>query len=532
MQGDKRSERLRGIVRRVERQDRPLGGDVKFSPDYVVTRTADGGGHVLTNVEVILCFWGSFWSTNPPPSPSSNDYRTALQAIITGPYMADLAQYRGVGPGTLIYSEINDTSNPVNGFADADVANMLKIRLQTTAMPPPAAGHNRLYAVILPVGILNVATQLAGEHRSFVYNGATGYYAWVENTGTLTGPACVTKVFSHELVEACTNPNVDTSNDGITVAGVGVADDEIGDACNNQFATVELGGIQCSVQAYWSKADNVCILPLSTGDNYGGLWWAYPPGSESGWGINLAHQGDVIFVTWFTYDANGKAWWLSMTANRTGQRVYSGTLYRTIGQPFFSAFVQPGAATAVGTATLSFSSATMGSFSYQVSDGANVATQTKAIALQSFGPVPTCVWGRQTDLTTATNYQDLWWAAPAGSESGWGVNITQQGTTIFATWFTYDSNFQPLWLSATAAQSAPQTYAGTLYLTNGPAFGAVPFDPNKVGRVAVGSATLSFTDGNNGTFAFNVDLGDGVNQGNRTKAITRQVFRVPGTVCQ
>ncbi|HEX6793354.1 MAG TPA: glycosyl hydrolase family 28-related protein, partial [Casimicrobiaceae bacterium] len=37
--------------------------------------------------------------------------------------------------------------------------------------------------------------------------------------------------------------------------------------------------------------------------NYEGLWWASPAGSESGWGINFAHQGDIIFATWFTYDA-------------------------------------------------------------------------------------------------------------------------------------------------------------------------------------------------------------------------------------
>ena len=221
-----------------------------------------------------------------------------------------------------------------------------------------------------------------------------------------------------------------------------------------------------------------------------------------------------------------------MTANKTAPGTYSGTLYRTIGPSFFSAFVMPAAATAVGNGTLTFSGPTQGTFAYQVNNGANVAAQTKPIVLESFGAVPTCVWGRQTDLTTATNFQDLWWAAPAGSESGWGVNLTQQGTTIFATWFTYDSNSNPLWLSVTAPQTAPRTFSGTLYLTNGPALGSTPFDPTQVGRRAVGPATFSFSDGNNGTFAFNVDLGDGVNIGNRTKAITRQVFRAPGTVCQ
>ena len=54
--------------------------------------------------------------------------------------------------------------------------------------------------------------------------------------------------------------------------------------------------------------------------NYQGLFWNAPAGSESGWGINFAHQGDVIFATWFTYDATGKALWLSMTANKTAAR--------------------------------------------------------------------------------------------------------------------------------------------------------------------------------------------------------------------
>ena len=533
MGNEGKREKLRGIVRHVAADARPTGGDVEFSPDYVVTGTTDKGGHLLTNVEVILCFWGSFWSTTPPPSPSSNDYKTAITGIVTGHYMVSLGQYRGIGPGTVIYSEVNNTTNPAGVFTDADVVNMLNARLQNTGMPAPIAGHNRFYVVILPVGVASNLAGYGGRHQSFTYNGVKGYYAWIENVGSLTGPTSVTKVFSHELVETCTNPNVDTSNDGIAVSGPAITDeDEIGDVCNNQYATVDVNGIQCSVQAYWSNADNVCILPLASGDNYGGLWWADPAGSESGWGINLAHQGDVIFLTWFTYDANGKAWWLSMTAARTAPQTYAGTLYRTIGQPFFSTFYQHGAAFAVGTASLTFSNATKGAFSYQVNDGANVATQTKAIVMQTFGPLPTCVWGRQTDLTTATNFQDLWWAAPAGSEPGWGVNLTQQGTTIFATWFTYNASNNPLWLSAIAPQTAPKTYAGTLYLTNGPAFGSTPFNPAQVGRAAVGGATFTFSNGNSGTFAFNADLGDGVNKGNLAKAITRQVFRAPGTVCQ
>jgi hypothetical protein len=277
------------------------------------------------------------------------------------------------------------------------------------------------------------------------------------------------------------------------------------------------------------KADFVAAP--STHLNFEGLWWNSPGGSESGWGINVAHQGNVIFATWFTYDATGKAWWLTMTADKTGENVYSGNLIRTNGAPF-SAFIPPAQTTVVGTGALTFTSATTGTLTYAVNDGANVATQTKAIVLQTFGPVPTCVWGAQSDLTKATNFQDLWWAAPAGLESGWGINLTQQGTKIFATWFTYDANRDPLWLSALLTQTGQNTYSGALDRTTGPAFNAVPFDPTLVHHSPSGTAMFRFTDGNTATFDYNVDLGDGVNEAIQSKAITREVFRAPGTVCE
>jgi hypothetical protein len=255
-----------------------------------------------------------------------------------------------------------------------------------------------------------------------------------------------------------------------------------------------------------------------------GLWWNAPAGSESGWGLNVAHQSDTIFATWFTYDATGKAWWLSMTAPLTSWNVYSGALYATKGPafnavPFDPTLVQ---ATAVGSGTLTFADADNGTFTYTV----NGVTHSKAITRQVFGPQPRCVFGVQADLGSATNYQDLWWAAPAGSESGWGINFSHQGDTIFATWFTYDLDGTPLWLSATAPKSAAGVYSGTLYRTTGPAFDAAPFLPANVALTPVGTATFTFADGNHATFAYTVN---GISQ---TKQITRQVFRSPGTVCQ
>ena len=257
----------RGIVRRVSEDVQDHSGDLSFGADYTVTSTTDSGGKVLPSVEVILCFWGSFWSTTPPPSPSADEYKQAFTGILTGPYMRALRQYRGVAQGTLIYSEINSDSSPADLYTDANVVTMLTDRIENHGMPAPTAGHDRLYVVIAPQGIRNSITQFAGQHQTFTVNGVTGYYAWVDDTGSLTGHNASTKVFSHELVEACTDPNVDSS--GIIVKGTDsqgnpITDDEIGDTCNEQFATVTINGVTCSVQAYWSKADNACVLPLGT----------------------------------------------------------------------------------------------------------------------------------------------------------------------------------------------------------------------------------------------------------------------------
>jgi hypothetical protein len=239
--------------------------DVSQSPDYTVTSTTDGGGLVLTAVEVAAIFWGSYWSnTAPAPSPDSDTYYEAFTGIVTGPYMTGLRQYRGVGPGTMLGKFINDTApDPVNGYSDSDVVNMLKAYFQNNpSVPAPIAGHSRFYAVVTPPGINNSLSGDLGQHQSFTYNGVTAFYCWVDSIGGLTDASSdgVINTFSHELAEACTDP----LGSGIHVNGNGVSNDEIGDTCNNEFAIVEMNGLKCNVQCYWSAADNACILPLGS----------------------------------------------------------------------------------------------------------------------------------------------------------------------------------------------------------------------------------------------------------------------------
>ena len=185
--------------------------------------------------------------------------------------------------------------------------------------------------------------------------------------------------------------------------------------------------------------------PPSITANYGGLWWNAPAGSEDGWGISFAHQGDIIFASWFTYDVARNPLWMVMTAYKTAEGVYSGTLYRTSGPSFAAVPFDPDAVvrSPVGTGTLTFVDLNNGTFAYTV----NGLSQSKTITRQVFGPLPACTFGAQADLTLATNYQDMWWNP---SESGWGISLTQEGSTIFGAWFTYNQDGTPPWLTVTA----------------------------------------------------------------------------------
>jgi hypothetical protein len=271
--------------------------------------------------------------------------------------------------------------------------------------------------------------------------------------------------------------------------------------------------------------------------NVEGLWWNSPAASEAGWGVNITHQADTLFATWFTYGADGNGLWLVMSSGtKTGSNTYSGTLYQTTGPAFDSTVFDPKQVqqTPVGSATFSFTDADNGTFSYTV----NGISQTKNITRTVYAaPVPTCA---ETSVAPASgvlygsgtpngpNYQDLWWKSPAASESGWGVNLTHQGNVLFATWFTYDSTGNGLWLVMSAGTRVANTeiFSGTLYRTTGPAFNASPWDPKLVTQTPVGSATFSFSDADNGTFTYTV------NGETQSKNITRTVYATPATTCQ
>ncbi len=258
--------------------------------------------------------------------------------------------------------------------------------------------------------------------------------------------------------------------------------------------------------------------PAPTPFNLHGLWWNDPDNSEAGWGINLSHHGNIVFLSWFTYDTAGTSMWLFMSnAVRTGTNTYTGEIFRSTGAPFDAYDASRFSGPSVGSGTLVFTDAGHGQFTYTV----NNFTQAKQIKRYIFGSLPTC----DQSGGAATNFTDLWGNA---GEAGWGVNVVQQDNIVFASWFTYGSDARGIWLfGSSLTRTSGNTFSGDLYRSmSGPAFNTTNWGATPVVAPKVGTATLSFTGTSTGTFTYTVGTLT------QTKNIARNVHSLPATTCR
>lgn len=101
---------------------------------------------------------------------------------------------------------------------------------------------------------------------------------------------------------------------------------------------------------------------------YTGQWSA--PG-EGGRGLSLFQFPNVLFGLWFVYDGQGRASWYQLDPAWTGRDVASGRVVRWTGSPWAPTY-NPNARqlVEVGNFTLTFTSATVATFAYNV-DGVN-----------------------------------------------------------------------------------------------------------------------------------------------------------------
>jgi hypothetical protein len=140
----------------------------------------------MTPVELILCFWGSFWNSVVVKSSSNLVYTNTIKEILGDHENGKgIALGHGFKRGSLVYIEINDHTVPNEGTSHLEVETMLTDRMKSSEMPAPIEGRERLYAVVFPPGNYQ---ELVGQRQApkhFVYNGIATSYICLDHSGSL-----------------------------------------------------------------------------------------------------------------------------------------------------------------------------------------------------------------------------------------------------------------------------------------------------------------------------------------------------------
>jgi hypothetical protein len=174
----------------------------------------------------------------------------------------------------------------------------------------------------------------------------------------------------------------------------------------------------------------VCTLAGATSlsTNFSDLWWNP---TESGWGVNINQQADVLFATLFVYSLDGKAHWYIATLTPQSPAVdasptFTGDLYETTG-PFFGFQFNPTLVTIakVGTATFTGDGSTHAALQYSV-NGVPVSKQIQRQTLRNNDLEGKYLGGTSDityDCTPSTRNNIL-------TEDGGGITITQNGDLV------------------------------------------------------------------------------------------------------
>jgi hypothetical protein len=161
------------------------------------------------------------------------------------------------------------------------------------------------------------------------------------------------------------------------------------------------------------------------GTDFSDLWWNR---NESGWGANVAHQDEVIFMTLFVYGVDQRVrWYVASGMSSQGgadSATFFGPLYETVGPYLGDSIFDPGRVGVrnVGDAILRFHTVTNGTLTYSV-DGVFVS---KPVERQTF---------RANDLTGSYTGAELGTATgctvgSGGFENAASMSVTHAGNAI------------------------------------------------------------------------------------------------------
>jgi hypothetical protein len=222
------------------------------------------------------------------------------------------------------------------------------------------------------------------------------------------------------------------------------------------------------------------------------LWWSGM--QENGWGMSIVQSSDLatVFPVVFAYDDKGApTWWATGGFWDPAKNIWQMDVVQPRGTPYY-AFDETllAVGNVRGKAALTFADANNATFNYTI-DG---RTGSKTLQRQPFG-VPSS--------SSVPDVGGMWWGGAA--QSGWGISVAQQQSTLFSVWYSYDDRNYPTWVVMPGGTwTAANTYEGRVYRTHSSGWLGVTYDASKLTVTDVGSYRFVF-NGSNATFTYTVD---------------------------
>jgi hypothetical protein len=263
-----------------------------FGPETVTSSNPPAGSidSALRTPTIVPVFWGQYWST-PSGQQDIGTIRTAIQSIISGPYLSGLVQYGSDGHAVLNSSSGLISSEPFTGAGNlmsSYLQNVIDTSWWTIPQPTGGSDYQPIFITItdpnsptLLPGALGYNTVGLYTHYADAYHDVNDPYntysqmheVWVSTSfqGGRINLDNFTNVFSHELVETISDPylvGIHLSLPSSLPSGLqggGPAQIGDGEAAGLNYG-YRLGGYK--VQPYWSVANNAFIVPDGNRQNF------------------------------------------------------------------------------------------------------------------------------------------------------------------------------------------------------------------------------------------------------------------------
>lgn len=242
------------------------------------------GGRVISNVKIVMVRYGTGTYLGNIAGTATPTMQQFYQQIVNHPHLDWLCEYQtyirdingnpgtnqGIGRGLFLVNTQITPATARNGstITEQNVRDELTAQFDANTLPRP--DNNTMYMIhfpqgkVLTSGALISCTNFCAYHNFYSYNGQSVYYGvhpdlatggCQNGCGGDTTFQNQTSTASHELVEAITDPEPRSGWDDPDPVN-----DEIGDICNAQHATITGGdGNAYVVQKEWSNAANACI---------------------------------------------------------------------------------------------------------------------------------------------------------------------------------------------------------------------------------------------------------------------------------